>query len=119
MVGFILLLLQFVALFYPRIKLKIPVTISIVLIIIIFAIHTSGLGLRWYVSGHAPWSNGYEALTYIAWATVLAGLIFSSRSSITLSATAVLAFLILHTAHLSWMDPQITNLVPCLNHTGL
>ena len=113
-VGFLLLLLQFIALFYPRIKLKIPVIISIVLIIIIFMIHTTGLGLRWYVSGHAPWSNGYEALTYIAWATVLAGLIFSGRSSITLSATAVLAFLILHTAHLSWMDPQITNLVPVL-----
>jgi cytochrome c-type biogenesis protein CcsB len=113
-VGFLLLLLQFIALFYPHIKLKIPVIVSIILIITIFMIHTTGLGLRWYVSGHAPWSNGYEALTYIAWATVLAGLIFSGRSSITLSATAVLAFLILHTAHLSWMDPQITNLVPVL-----
>jgi cytochrome c-type biogenesis protein CcsB len=70
--------------------------------------------MRWYVAGHAPWSNGYEALTYVAWATVLAGLIFSSRSSITLSATAILAFLILHTAHLSWMDPQITQLMPVL-----
>lgn len=114
LIGFVLLMLQFVGLFFTRLKLKIPVIVAMVLIIILFAFHTTGLGMRWYVSGHAPWSNGYEALTYIAWATVLAGLIFSSRSSITLSVTAVLAFLILHTAHLSWMDPQITNLVPVL-----
>ena len=114
MVGFILLILQFISLFNTRIKVKIPVIVSMILIIIAFTFHTAGLGVRWYVSGHAPWSNGYEALTYIAWATVLAGLIFSSRSSITLSATAIMAFLILNTAHLSWMDPQITNLVPVL-----
>ncbi len=114
LIGFVLLLLQFTGLFFSRLKLKVPVMVSMILIIILFTLHTAGLGMRWYVSGHAPWSNGYEALTYIAWATVLAGLIFSSRSSITLSATAVMAFLILHTAHLSWMDPQITNLVPVL-----
>ncbi len=113
-VGFVLLIIQFIGLFYTRIKLKIPVTYAMILIIIAFIIHAIGLGLRWYVSGHAPWSNGYEALTYIAWATVLAGLIFSSRSSIALSAGSIMAFLLLGTAHLSWMDPQITNLVPVL-----
>jgi cytochrome c-type biogenesis protein CcsB len=50
----------------------------------------------------------------VAWATVLAGLIFASKSYITLSVTSILAFLILFVAHLSWMDPQITNLVPVL-----
>jgi cytochrome c-type biogenesis protein CcsB len=114
LIGFVLLLLQFASIFLPGLKLKVPVMISTVLIILLFAFHTTGLGIRWYVAGHAPWSNGYEALTYVAWATVLAGLIFASRSSITLSATAILSFLILHTAHLSWMDPQITNLVPVL-----
>jgi cytochrome c-type biogenesis protein CcsB len=113
-VGFVLLIIQFIGLFYAGLKLKIPVTAAIILIIIAFIIHAIGLGMRWYVSGHAPWSNGYEALTYIAWATVLAGLIFSSRSSIALSAGSIMAFLLLGTAHLSWMDPQITNLVPVL-----
>ena len=113
-VGFVLLIIQFIGLFYTRLKLKIPVTAATILIIIAFIIHAIGLGMRWYVSGHAPWSNGYEALTYIAWATVLAGLIFSSRSSIALSAGSIMAFLLLGTAHLSWMDPQITNLVPVL-----
>ena len=114
LVGFTLLILQFAGLFYTRFKVRVPEILALILITIAFVSHTAGLGMRWYVSGHAPWSNGYEALTYIAWATVLAGLVFSSRSSITLSATAILAFLILHTAHLSWMDPQITNLVPVL-----
>jgi len=114
LVGGVLLLIQFTGLFYRKLKVKLPVNISKLLIILFFILHSAGLAARWYVSGHAPWSNGYEALTYIAWATVLAGLMFSRRSGITLSATAIMAYLILHTAHLSWMDPQITNLVPVL-----
>lgn len=113
-IGFMLLLLQFAALFRPEIKLKVPVAISTALIIVLLIFHTIGLVMRWYVAGHAPWSNGYEVLTYIAWAAVLVGLAFSGYSSVTLSASSIIAFLVLHTAHLSWMDPQITNLVPVL-----
>ena len=114
LVGFLLLFLQFIHFFVPKFNLQwfsIPASIVIVGC---FLVHTFTLILRWYIAGHAPWSNGFEALTFIAWATVLAGLIFSRRSSITISSTAVLAALILQTAHLSWMDPQITNLVPVL-----
>ena len=53
-------------------------------------------------------------MVYIGWATVLAGFIFSKRSPITLAATSILAGLILFVAHLNWMDPQVTNLVPVL-----
>ena len=113
-VGFLLLLIQFAGIFQAKLKLKVPVMIAMVIILVTFSAHTLALIIRWYVSGHAPWSNGYEALTYIAWAAVLVGIIFSSKSSITLSATSILAFLILNTAHLSWMDPEITNLVPVL-----
>ena len=81
---------------------------------IMFALHTFALILRWYVSGHAPWSNGYESMIYIAWATLLAGLIFSKHSVFALPATAILAGFGLMVAHLSWMDPQITTLVPVL-----
>jgi cytochrome c-type biogenesis protein CcsB len=113
-IGFILLVIQFAGLFFKRLKVKVPVIISIILILSLFIIHTIGLGLRWYVAGHAPLSNGYEALTYISWATVLAGLVFVRHSPMTLSVTSILSFLILFVAHLSWMDPQITNLVPVL-----
>ncbi|MBS0011647.1 MAG: c-type cytochrome biogenesis protein CcsB, partial [Bacteroidales bacterium] len=84
------------------------------LILLGFIFHTLGLGIRWYISGHSPMSNGYESMLFISWVTVLAGLIFSRRSSLTLASTAVLASLTLMVAHLSFMDPEITNLVPVL-----
>ena len=70
--------------------------------------------MRWYVSGRAPWSNGYESMIYIAWTTTLAGLIFSRKSTGGLAATCVLAATILLVAGLSWLDPEITPLVPVL-----
>jgi cytochrome c-type biogenesis protein CcsB len=79
-----------------------------------FASHTFGLGLRWYIAGHAPMSNGYESMIFISWATLLAGFIFNRKSAFALSATAVLASMTLMVAHLSFMDPEITNLVPVL-----
>ena len=29
--------------------------------VLFFIFYTLGLGLRWYISGRAPWSNGYES----------------------------------------------------------
>jgi cytochrome c-type biogenesis protein CcsB len=79
-----------------------------------FAFHTAGLGIRWYISGHSPMSNGYESMIFISWVTMLAGFIFSRRSLLTLAATSVLAGMTLMVAHLSFMDPEITNLMPVL-----
>lgn len=79
-----------------------------------FLFHTFGLAMRWYIAGHAPMSNGYESMIFISWVTILAGFIFSRRSAFALSATAVLAGMTLMVAHLSFMDPEITNLVPVL-----
>jgi len=79
-----------------------------------FAFHTAGLILRWYVSGHAPMSNGYESMIFVSWVIILGGFLFIRRSKLTLAATAILASLTLMVAHLSFMDPEITNLVPVL-----
>jgi cytochrome c-type biogenesis protein CcsB len=79
-----------------------------------FLFHTLGLGLRWYIAGHSPMTNGYESMIFISWVTLLAGFIFSRKSAFALSATAVLASMTLMVAHLSFMDPEITNLVPVL-----
>eukprot|EP00768_Dysnectes_brevis_P009302 gnl/Dysnectes_brevis/9241_a17047_216.p1 GENE.gnl/Dysnectes_brevis/9241_a17047_216~~gnl/Dysnectes_brevis/9241_a17047_216.p1 ORF type:complete len:290 (+),score=-78.24 gnl/Dysnectes_brevis/9241_a17047_216:89-871(+) len=76
--------------------------------------HTFGMGHRWYISGHAPWSNTYETLVYIAWSAMFAGLFFFRKSLMALSATVVMAGIFMFTAHLSGIDPQITNLVPVL-----
>jgi len=70
-----------------------------------FIAHTGGLAARWYISGHAPWSNGYESMIFIAWATLLAGFIFSKANKISLASTALLAFVILFVASLNWLDP--------------
>ncbi|MUU26693.1 cytochrome c biogenesis protein [Helicobacter pylori] len=74
--------------------------------------HSVGLILRWYVSGHSPWSNAYESMLYIAWASVIAGFIL--RSKLALSASSFLAGIALFVAHLGFMDPQIGPLVPVL-----
>jgi len=79
-----------------------------------FLFHTFGLGLRWYIAGHSPMSNGYESMIFISCVTLMAGFIFSRKSAFALSATAVLASMTLMVAHLSFMDPEITNLVPVL-----
>jgi cytochrome c-type biogenesis protein CcsB len=88
--------------------------ICIAILGVSFIYHTYGMGMRWYLSGHAPWSNGYEALILISWSSLLAGFSFMRYSKITLAATALLAFFTLMTASHSSYDPQLTNLVPVL-----
>ncbi|NOY36896.1 MAG: cytochrome c biogenesis protein CcsA [Chlorobi bacterium] len=114
LVGFVLLVLLFFYILFPRLKIRPVINVSIFLIVLGFAFHTIGLGLRWYISGHAPWSNGYESMIYIAWAMVLAGILFARKSPFALAAGGILAALTLFVAHLSWMSPEITNLVPVL-----
>ncbi len=113
-VGFLMVVLVFVQLFKPSRILGIIVNILIVIVFAGFVIQTFGLGLRWYISGHAPWSDGYETMIYVGWITLLAGLFFSRGSRMTIAATTLLTSIILLVAHLSWMDPEITNLVPVL-----
>jgi hypothetical protein len=117
--GFVLLVLHFIG-FLSRIHIpRLIQKIGGYTIILLFALHTAGLIIRWYVADHAPWSNGYEALIFISWATVLSGIIFHKKSAVTFPATAIMAFLILHVAHLSWMDPEITSLAPVLKSVWL
>lgn len=111
-----LLSLAFIDIFRSK-KSKIVswlLNISIILLALAFAYHTFGMGLRWYLTGHAPWSNGYEALILIAWGGLLAGFSFMRYSKITLAATSLLAFFTLMTAGHSSYDPQLTSLVPVL-----
>lgn len=116
LLSIILLILAFVD--NLRVKkskiLSIVLNIFIVLLGLAFAYHTYGMGMRWYLSGHAPWSNGYEALILVAWGALLAGFSFARFSKITLAATALLAFFTLMTASHSSYDPQLTNLQPVL-----
>jgi len=86
----------------------------IILLGVAFAYHTFGMILRWYVSGHTPWSDGYEVLLLAAWSVILVGFLFLRYSKIALAGTAFLAFLALTTAAHTSFDPQLTNLTPIL-----
>jgi cytochrome c-type biogenesis protein CcsB len=111
------LLFLFLLIVYIAIGKELPKLIIKPFYWIIFAgflIHTLSISARWYISGHAPMSNGYESMVFISWVTLLAGFIFNKRSPFALTATAVLGGLTLMVANLSFMDPQITNLVPVL-----
>jgi cytochrome c-type biogenesis protein CcsB len=112
--GILLVGFFFLETFNPSWNFRLVKNIITGVLVLAFLIQTFGLGLRWYVSGHAPWSNGYESMIYIAWASMLAGFIFMKKSPVALAVTAVLAGITLLTAHMSWLNPEITNLVPVL-----
>ncbi len=112
--GIVLFGFLFFQIFNPKKEFKLVIRILVGILLVAFFAQTIGLGLRWYISGHAPWSNGYESMIYISWATMLAGFLFIKRSPIILSVTSLLTGVTLLTAHMSWLNPEITNLVPVL-----
>lgn len=114
LLGLAFLLSLFLQVFRPQGSFHKLHQVLLILMLLAFAFHTLGLGLRWYVSGRAPWSNGYESMIYIAWTGALAGLLFSRKSSGALAATNVLSGVVLLIALLSYLNPEITPLVPVL-----
>ncbi len=84
-------------------------------VIVLFIVHTAGLIWRWYISGHAPWSNAYESVLFVGWATVFFGLAFGRKSLLTVASTAFVAGFILWAASMNWMNPEIENLQAVLN----
>ncbi|MDN3493340.1 cytochrome c biogenesis protein CcsA [Winogradskyella bathintestinalis] len=124
---------------YKNRALKIAINLMLGVVALLFVLHTLGLIWRWYLSGHAPWSDAYESMIYVAWSTMLFGFIvgvtkrkdrspelnkvkdkkqsFTSKittSSITVAAGAFVTSMILMIAHWNWMDPAIGNLEPVL-----
>jgi len=113
--ALVLFILVITQIFNSSKLINLLVKIGIFIILGLFIYHTVGLGIRWYISGHAPWSNGYESMIYVAWATMLFGLLFGKKSALTLAATTFVTSMILMIAHWNWLDPSIGNLVPVLD----
>jgi len=136
--GVLMMLFVILKIFRERKWLRIAVNIFYGIIMLLFVLHTFGLIARWYISGHAPWSNAYESVIYVGWATVLFGFLLSAfsyqpvykltailkaffglsekhRSELTVASSAFVAAIVLWVAHQSWTDPEIGNLVPVLN----
>ena len=88
-------------------------------ILVFFLLHTLSLGMRWYISGYAPWSNSYETMVALSWAGVLCGFIFARRNLLVTALATLFGGAVLFVSSLNWMDPQITPLVPVLKSPWL
>ncbi|GGZ90974.1 cytochrome c biogenesis protein CcsA [Algibacter mikhailovii] len=114
--GTFLFILLIIQIFNDKLKaVNVGVTVFKFIVLGLFLLHTAGLIVRWYISGHAPWSDAYESMIYVAWATMFFGLAFGRKSDLTIASTAFVTAMILMIAHWNWMDPAIANLQPVLN----
>lgn len=113
--GSLMLIMVIVSIFSNTKAIRIAINLFHIVVGVLFAMHTAGLIARWYVSGHAPWSNAYESMIYVAWATMFFTLAFDRKSKLTVASGTFVASMILMVAHLNWLDPSIANLQPVLN----
>ena len=113
--SILMLFFTILQIFKERKALNYLVNFMHVVVIALFALHTFGLIARWYISGHAPWSNAYESIIYVAWATMFFGLAFDRKSKLTVASSAFVTSMILAAAYMNWIDPEIANLQPVLN----
>ena len=114
LLGLVLLVFAFINVLRPTFSMKWVMRIGWAIFAVGFIIHLTGLGIRWYISGHAPWSNAYESIVAIAAATVIAGIVVARRSPFALAGAALLAGITMGVAHMSFINPEITTLVPVL-----
>ena len=113
--GIVLFIVLLWHIFMPKRIFRRLTQIGIALLWLYFILHTVGLIVRWYLSGHAPFSDAYESMIYVGWSAIGVGLFFSRRSPLTVAATAFVTAMILMIAHWNWMDPAIGTLQPVLN----
>lgn len=113
--GVLMLLFTIINIFFEKKVIRYVINSFHILIGFLFLLHTTGLITRWYISGHAPWSDAYESMIYVAWATMFFTLAFDIKSKLTVASGTFVASMILMIAHWNWMDPSISNLQPVLN----
>lgn len=114
LIGAVMLIFAFVHVLKPAFSMKWVMRGTLGILIFGFIVHVIGLGIRWYIAGHAPWSNAYESIVFIAASTALAGILLARNSPFALGGTALLAGITMGVAHMSFINPEITNLVPVL-----
>lgn len=119
-IGGLIMLISIAELFFDRRRwfkwLKILLWVAA---LVTFHLHMLGISMRWQIGGYAPWSNSYETMVYIAWVAALVGILFARRNSLVCGIALLLAGIILFVTGLSWLDPQITPLVPVLKSAWL
>ncbi|PQJ72104.1 cytochrome c biogenesis protein CcsA [Polaribacter butkevichii] len=113
--SFLLIIFVLWQIFSSKKWIDIIVKVFIAVIISLFIAHTFSLIARWYISGNAPWTNAYESIIFVAWATMLFGLLIGRKSALTIAAATFLAAITLFFAGQNWLDPAIANIQPVLN----
>ena len=113
LLGIALILLGFIKILREKAFIKIEKALYIIGLLAL-VIHTFNMILRWYVAGHAPWSDAYESIVFIAWGSAFASLVFFRKSILAIGSGLFVAGMFMMVAHLNNIDPQITNLVPVL-----
>ncbi|MBL4663641.1 MAG: cytochrome c biogenesis protein CcsA [Flavobacteriaceae bacterium] len=113
--GFLMFTFVIVQIFVEKKWLVFAIKTLKVGVWMLFASMIGGLVARWYISGHAPWSDAYESVIYVSTATVFFGLVFGRKSDLTVASTAFVAAMLLWVAHLNWLDPAIANIQPVLD----
>ena len=114
LLGLILLIFAFINVLKPAFSMKWIMRGAWAILMFGFVLHVIGLAIRWYIAGHAPWSNAYESIVFIAASTVFAGIVLARRSPFALAGAALLAGITMAVAHMSFINPEITTLVPVL-----
>jgi len=117
----LLVVLGFLELFKPNKVLSKVIKAIIIVGSVGYFLQFLGLVGRWFISGHAPWSNGYEAIVFISWVGISAGLLLYRNSNALIPAAGfTVAVLMMGFAHGgSALDPQITPLEPVLKSNSL
>lgn len=109
-------LLAFVALFSFKGKAKTLSQVFLyVTLVLSFIVLTISIGLRAYIAGRLPMSNGFETMVIIAWCALLPALFLSRRMTMVLPFGLLLSGFALLVAHLGMSNPKITPLMPVLS----
>ncbi len=116
--GAVMLLLQLISMFKEQRSenhwIKYLSNATLLGIVMLFALHSYGIGLRWYIAGHGPWSNSYETMVFVAWSAMLIGLIFGRKMPVVSALCSMLTGVLLFVSTLNWINPEISPLVPVL-----
>jgi len=94
----------------PRALQRVLVGVSLLL----FCYLTLVLGLRWYVSGHAPFAGSYSVMLLMSWLSSLAMLLLWRKFALVQPLGLLLAGFTMLVASLASANPQITHLMPVL-----
>ncbi|WP_235835853.1 cytochrome c biogenesis protein CcsA [Cognatitamlana onchidii] len=112
--GAILLVIAILKIFTEPKVVDVLWNLLIIITLVCFLMFTGNIILRWYVSQHAPWSNGYEMLVFVSWVLLLCGLLTFRKSDFALPLSTLFAGALLFVSYLDWLSPEITNLMPVL-----